>query len=52
MERIGDAARSELGRFGTAGEMTDLVAAWPQAVGETVARTRGLPGCRATELCT
>jgi hypothetical protein len=38
MERIGDAVRSELGRFGTAGEMTDLVAAWPQAVGETVAR--------------
>jgi len=38
MERIGDAVRSELGRFGTTGEMTDLVAAWPQAVGETVAR--------------
>jgi hypothetical protein len=38
MERIGDAVRRELGRFGTAGEMTDLVAGWPQAVGETVAR--------------
>ena len=38
MERIGDTVRSELGRFGTTGEMTDLVAAWPQAVGETVAR--------------
>ena len=38
MERIGDTIRSELGRFGTTGEMTDLVAAWPQAVGETVAR--------------
>jgi hypothetical protein len=38
MERIGDAVRSELGRFGTTGEMTDLVAAWPQAVGETVAQ--------------
>jgi len=38
MDRIGDAVRSELGRFGTAGEMVDLVAAWPAAVGETVAR--------------
>ena len=38
MERIGDAVRSELGRFGTTGEMTDLMAAWPEAVGETVAR--------------
>ncbi|HEX3266404.1 MAG TPA: DUF721 domain-containing protein [Gaiellaceae bacterium] len=38
MDRIGDAVRSELGRFGTAGEMAELVAVWPQAVGETVAR--------------
>jgi len=37
MERIGAAIRSELGRFGSSGEMTDLVAAWPQIVGETVA---------------
>jgi hypothetical protein len=38
MDRIGDAVRTELGRFGTAGEMADLVAAWPAVVGETVAR--------------
>src|SRR5438093_6273338 len=37
MERIGAAVRSELGRFGTAGAMADLVAAWPQAVGDAVA---------------
>jgi hypothetical protein len=38
MDRIGDAVRRELGRFGTTGEMADLVSAWPEAVGETVAR--------------
>jgi hypothetical protein len=38
MDRIGDAVRRELGRFGTTGEMADLVSAWPRAVGETVAR--------------
>ena len=37
MERIGAAVRKELGRFGTAGAMTDVVAAWPGAVGETIA---------------
>jgi hypothetical protein len=37
MERIGDAVRSELGRFGTAGVMADVVAAWPGLVGETIA---------------
>ena len=37
MERIGGAVRSELGRFGTAGAMADLVAAWPGAVGDAVA---------------
>jgi len=37
MERIGTAVRKELGRFGTAGAMADLVAVWPHAVGETVA---------------
>ena len=37
MERIGSAVRKELGRFGTAGAMADLVAVWPSVVGETVA---------------
>jgi hypothetical protein len=37
MERIGDAVRRELGRFGTAGEMADLVGAWPGLVGSQVA---------------
>jgi hypothetical protein len=37
MERIGEEVRRELGRFGSAGQMTDLVAAWPDAVGESVA---------------
>jgi hypothetical protein len=38
MDRIGDAVRRELGRFGTSAAMADLVGAWPEAVGETVAR--------------
>ena len=37
MDRIGDDVRRELGRFGSAGAMTDVVAVWPGAVGETVA---------------
>jgi hypothetical protein len=37
MDRIGDAVRGELGRFGTAGPMADLVALWPRVVGEAVA---------------
>ena len=37
MEKIGKTVRRELGRFGTAGAMTDLVAAWPGVVGEQVA---------------
>jgi hypothetical protein len=37
MERIGEDVRRELGRFGSAGAMADVVAAWPAAVGETVA---------------
>ncbi len=37
MERIGDEVRRELGRFGSTGQMADLVAGWPGAVGETVA---------------
>jgi hypothetical protein len=37
MDRIGDTIRRELGRFGTAGEMADVVEAWPRVVGETIA---------------
>src|SRR5438034_9597651 len=37
MERIGETVRRELGRYGTAGEMADTVACWPDAVGEQVA---------------
>jgi hypothetical protein len=37
MERIGDAVRQELGRFGSAGAMADVVEAWPGLVGEQVA---------------
>jgi hypothetical protein len=37
MDRIGADVRRELDRFGSAGAMTDVVAAWPGAVGETVA---------------
>ncbi len=37
MERLGEVVRRELGRFGTAGAMAELVAAWPAAVGGTVA---------------
>jgi hypothetical protein len=37
MEPIGPEVRRELRRFGGAEGMSDLVAAWPAAVGETVA---------------
>ena len=37
MERIGEAIRGELGRFGSTGSMADVVAAWPRVVGETLA---------------
>lgn len=37
MERIGAAVRRELGRFGPAGAMPDVVRAWPGVVGEQVA---------------
>ena len=37
MERIGETVKRELGRFGTAGAMADVVDAWPSAVGEQVA---------------
>lgn len=37
MERIGTEVERELSRHGGAGRMTDLVRAWPHAVGATVA---------------
>jgi len=37
MDRIGETVRRELGRFGTAAPMADLVALWPQVVGDAVA---------------
>ena len=36
-ERIGEAVRGELARFGPAGAMGDVAAAWPEAVGEGIA---------------
>jgi predicted nucleic acid-binding Zn ribbon protein len=38
MEPIGPAVRRELGRFGPAAGMSELVAVWPEAVGEAIAR--------------
>ena len=38
MNRIGDEIRGELGRFGPQGAMADVLATWPDAVGESVAR--------------
>ena len=38
MERIGDEVRRELARFGPSAGMTELVAAWPEAVGEAIAQ--------------
>jgi hypothetical protein len=37
MDRLGEEFLRELGRFGSAGQMVDLVAIWPETVGETVA---------------
>jgi hypothetical protein len=37
-ERIGEDVRRELDRFGPAGTIADVVAAWPDAVGESIAR--------------
>jgi hypothetical protein len=37
-ERIGEDVRRELGRFGPAAGMADLVTAWPDLVGEQIAR--------------
>ena len=36
--RIRDDVKRELGRFGVGGDLPELVAAWPNAVGETIAR--------------
>jgi Dna[CI] antecedent, DciA len=38
MDPLGDEIRRELGRFGPAAGMAELVAAWPAAVGEGIAR--------------
>jgi predicted nucleic acid-binding Zn ribbon protein len=38
MERIGDEIRRELARFGPSAGMTEIVAAWPEAVGEAIAQ--------------
>ena len=38
MERLGDSLDQELRRFGATGSMPAIVAAWPAAVGEEVAR--------------
>lgn len=37
MERIGGDVRSELARFGAAGGMAEVVAAWPAVVGDSIA---------------
>jgi hypothetical protein len=37
-EPIGDEIRRELGRFGPAGAMGEIVEAWPGAVGDSIAR--------------
>jgi hypothetical protein len=38
MERIGGEVQRELGRFGPAVGMAEIVRAWPEAVGEAIAR--------------
>jgi Dna[CI] antecedent, DciA len=38
MRPLGDEVKRELGRFGPAGRISELVDAWPAAVGETIAR--------------
>jgi len=37
-ERIGGEVKRELGRFGPAGAMAEIVRAWPAAVGDSIAR--------------
>jgi len=38
MEHVGDEVGRQLGRFGPQGAIADVVAAWPGAVGEAIAR--------------
>jgi predicted nucleic acid-binding Zn ribbon protein len=38
MKRIGDDVRRELGRFGPQAALGELIAQWPHAVGEEIAR--------------
>jgi Dna[CI] antecedent, DciA len=38
VERLSDTVRVELGRFGPAGDMPEIVEKWPAAVGEGIAR--------------
>lgn len=38
MERLGDLLKRELGRHGAQAGIGDVVAAWPEAVGEEIAR--------------
>jgi hypothetical protein len=38
MKRIGDEVRRELARFGPSAGMAEIVAAWPEAVGEAIAQ--------------
>jgi hypothetical protein len=38
VKRLGDDVRRELGRLGPEAGMAEVVAAWPAAVGETIAR--------------
>ena len=38
MERVGDEVGRQLGRFGPQGAIADVVAVWPEAVGEAIAR--------------
>jgi hypothetical protein len=38
VERIGDEVRRELARFGPSAGMTEIVTAWPEAVGEAIAQ--------------
>ena len=37
-ERLGEDVRRELGRFGPGGAIADVVEAWPDAVGDSIAR--------------
>ena len=38
MERLGDEVRRQRARFGPQGAIADVVAAWPEAVGDAIAR--------------